>query len=73
MTIINENELVLHLKRIELKQDLTLTKQDDLSERITQIGKDTKRVAIINGSIAGGVAGGMVAVAIEIIRLKLGG
>ena len=52
---------------------MTLTKQDDLSERITQIGKDTKRVAIINGSIAGGVAGGMVAVAIEIIRLKLGG
>ena len=73
MTITNENELVLHLKRIELKQDVTLTKQDDLSERITQIHKDTKRVAIINGSIAGGVAGGMVAVAIEIIRLKLGG
>ncbi|KDN12575.1 hypothetical protein SALWKB12_1099 [Snodgrassella communis] len=71
--ITNPNDLLQHLKRIEDKQDETLSKQDKLAVRIQQIHTDSKRAAIINGSIYGGLTGGMVAVAIELIKLKLGG
>lgn len=69
----NENELIQHLKRIELKQDETLTKQDALTKQLNQIHKDSKRTAMISGGIAGGIAGGMVTVGIELIKFKLGG
>ncbi|WP_427881828.1 hypothetical protein [Snodgrassella alvi] len=50
-----------------------MLKQDELAARIQQIHTDSKRAAIINGSVYGGLAGGMVTVAIELIKLKLGG
>lgn len=70
---INENALLIHLERIENKQNETLSKQDKLAEQIQKIHDDSKRIAIINGSIFGGLSGGMVAVAIELIKVKLGG
>lgn len=69
----NTDDLLMHLQRIENKQDATMLKQDKLAARIQQIHTDSKRAAIINGSVYGGLAGGMVTVAIELIKLKLGG
>ena len=70
---INENELLRHLQRIEIKQDQALRKQDELTRKINQLHRDNKRTALISGGIAGGIAGGMVTMAVELIKLKVVG
>lgn len=60
------------LCEIRAKQDLTLEKQDTLEKRLDQIHDDCKRVAQRNGAVAGGLAGGLVATGIALIKAKFG-
>lgn len=68
-----KDPLLEQLNRIERKQDVIIDTQHNINERLEQIHKDCKRVAIVNGAAAGGIAGGLVTTAIEFIRIKLGG
>lgn len=65
--------LLEQLTRIEKKQDVILEKQDDFNVQLNQIHKDCKRTALINGAMAGGLAGGLVTTAIDLLRMKFGG
>lgn len=72
MTMTNDPVLA-QLNRIEQKQDVILEKQEDINARLDQIHKDCKRTALVNGAAAGGIAGGLVTTAIELLRVKFGG
>ncbi|MDK4650092.1 hypothetical protein QG070_03435 [Kingella kingae] len=60
------------LARIEAKQDLFLENQDKMEMELTEIRKDTKRMAAMTGAAAGGVSGGLVTTGILLIKAKLG-
>lgn len=60
------------LKEIQEKQDITIKKQDDLEKHIKQIHDDCKKTARTNGAVAGGIAGGLVATGIALIKAKFG-
>ncbi|WP_066568072.1 hypothetical protein [Snodgrassella sp. CFCC 13594] len=72
MTMTND-PLLAQLNRIEQKQDTIIENQTVVNERLDQIHKDCKRTALVNGAAAGGLAGGLVTTAIELLRVKFGG
>lgn len=70
---IERNDCILEiLQEIRAKQDETIAKQDKLETHIKQIHDDCKRTARANGAVAGGLAGGLVATGITLIKAKFG-
>lgn len=68
----NQDPVLEILREIRSKQDLTIEKQDKLEAQIGKIHEDCKKVARTNGAVAGGIAGGLVATGIALIKAKFG-
>ncbi len=72
MSVEHKDPILEMLREIRAKQDETLEKQDKMDTRLDQIHDDCKRVAQKNGAVAGGLAGGLVATGIALIKAKFG-
>lgn len=72
MSVEHKDPILEMLREISVKQDETLEKQDKMDARLDQIHDDCKRVAQKNGAVAGGLAGGLVATGIALIKAKFG-
>ena len=69
---LEKDPILAALARIEAKQDLFLENQDKMEMELTEIRKDTKRMAAMTGAAAGGVRGGLVSTGILLIKAKFG-
>ena len=69
MVEMNKDPILQALARMEAKQDQLLENQERMDEEIQKIHKECRRVAILSG----GLSGGVIALGIEFIRIKLGG
>lgn len=72
MSVENQDPVLRMLKEIQVKQDVTIAKQDDLENHIKQIHDDCKKTARASGAVAGGIAGGLVSATVMYIRAKMG-
>lgn len=69
MVEMNKDPILQALVRMEAKQDQLLENQERMDEEIQKIHKECRRDAILSG----GLSGGVIALGIEFIRIKLGG
>lgn len=68
----NKDPILEVLARIEAKQDQFLHNQDKIKAELAQIHQDTRKTALIVGSVAGATSGGLVSVGFALIKAKLG-
>lgn len=76
MTLKHQDPVLQALKEIQIKQDVTIAKQDDLERHIKQIHDDCQKTARTHGAMAGAISGsvasGLVSLGIEMIKAKFG-
>ncbi|MDO4434734.1 MAG: hypothetical protein Q4B82_09185 [Alysiella sp.] len=72
MSTNQQDPILAALARIEAKQDQFLRNQEKMEAEIAQIHQDTRKTALIVGSVAGATSGGLVSLGFALIKAKLG-